>query len=47
MKKNHGFQPRLEAHFATSNILDVTHIIIAGDAIISGIGIVANEANDL
>lgn len=47
LKKNHCFQPHLEAHISTSNILDVTHIKIAGDAILSGIRIIANEANDL
>lgn len=47
LKKNHAFPPHLELSLSTSNILNVTDIKIFSDAIISGVGIIANEANDL
>lgn len=47
LKKNQAFPPHLESSLSTSNILDVTDIKIFSDAIISGVGIIANETNDL
>lgn len=47
LKKNHVFLPPLESFFSTSNIHNVTDIKVFSDAIVGGIGIIANEADDL